>query len=312
MKKIFTLFVLSLITLSAFADGIRGSSMLTIKSQSRGGIKVVIDGRRFEPNDNFMRLQGLMPGDHYIKIFQEKVNGYFGYFGRRYEVVYNNTICIRPGTALTLSVDRWGRVSQTSIRFGGYGRDGNIYYERDGRRDGRDYDRRENDRRGYNNDDRNSNWGNDYDKGHDFDFDNGRQGDFGWDNGRGRNDDGRRVDDGRDRQDDGRGYENNGYDNRMGRAMTDREFAGVVESISKEWLESNKMKSVTQVINGNYFTASQVKQLVLLFSFESNKLDVAKQAYSHTIDKSNYYIINETLTFSMSKDDLDRFIRTSR
>ena len=308
MKKIFTLFIVSLITLSAFADGFRGNSMLTIKSQSRGAIKVVVDGRRFEPSDNFMRLQGLQPGDHFIKIYQEKTNGFFGYFGRRYEVVFNKSICVKPGTALTLSVDRWGRVSQSEIRFGGYGRDGNIYNDRDGRRGDRD-----NDRRGYDNDNRNSNWGNDYDKGHDFDFDNGRQGDFGWDNGRGRNDDGRdRQDDGRGRQDDGRGYDNQGYGNRMGQAMSDREFSGVMESISKEWFETNKIKSVTQIISGNYFTTAQVKQMVLLFSFETNKLDVAKQAYAHTIDKSNYYMINDALFFSSSKAELDRFIRTSR
>ena len=50
---------------------------------------------------------------------------------------------------------------------------------------------------------------------------------------------------------------------------------------------------------------------MLLFTFENNRLEVAKYAYRKTVDKHNYFQLNEALTFSSSKDDLARFIRQS-
>jgi hypothetical protein len=55
-----------------------------------------------------------------------------------------------------------------------------------------------------------------------------------------------------------------------------------------------------------------VKELMLLFSFENNKLDIAKSAYRKTIDKQNYLNVNDALTFSSSREELVRFIRESR
>jgi hypothetical protein len=51
---------------------------------------------------------------------------------------------------------------------------------------------------------------------------------------------------------------------------------------------------------------------VRLFGFESNKLDLAKQAYQNTIDKQNYHIVADELSFSTSKTDLNRHIRNVR
>lgn len=105
-----------------------------------------------------------------------------------------------------------------------------------------------------------------------------------------------------------------GYDNHQGyeSGMSDRDFRGVLASISKEWLESNKLKSATQIVSGNSLTSAQVKQLVLLFSFETNKLELAKQAYANTVDKRNYSMLNDVFSFSSSRDELARFIRNFR
>ncbi len=104
------------------------------------------------------------------------------------------------------------------------------------------------------------------------------------------------------------------YDSNYGyeRGMDSREFNQVVQSIEKEWLESNKLKSASQIVRSSNLTSAQVKQLVLLFSFESNKLELAKQAYQNTVDKKNYFIINDAFSFSGSKDELARYIRNVR
>jgi len=92
--------------------------------------------------------------------------------------------------------------------------------------------------------------------------------------------------------------------------MSDREFRQVLNSISDEWLESNKIKSATQIVKTNTLTAAQVKQLVLMFNFESNKLELAKQAYLNTVDKKNYYMINDVFSFNGSREELARYIRS--
>jgi hypothetical protein len=137
-------------------------------------------------------------------------------------------------------------------------------------------------------------WGrNDRNDNNDFDFDRGNNaGDY--DNGRG-------------------GGKYGDYDNNYGyNGMSNLEFNRVLESIDKEWLESNKLKSASHIVATNNLTSVQVKQLVMLFSFESNKLDLAKQAYKNTVDKRNYSIINDAFGFNSSKDELARFIRNSR
>ncbi len=83
------------------------------------------------------------------------------------------------------------------------------------------------------------------------------------------------------------------------------------EQIRKEWFENNRLTSAKTIIDKNNFTAQQVKEMMLLFSFENNKLEIAKYAYRKTVDKQNYYVVNDAFTFSSSKDELARFIRES-
>mgnify|MGYP001570675238 CR=1 FL=1 len=101
---------------------------------------------------------------------------------------------------------------------------------------------------------------------------------------------------------------NNGYAN----VMSAREFNQVWEQIGKEWFESNKLISVKTIIDKNNFTIQQVYDLMLLFTFENNRLEVAKYAYCKIVDKQNIYQLNDALTFSSSKDELARFIHESQ
>lgn len=261
MKKIFTLLASFALSIAVFAAA-KPKSTLTIQSVDRTAIKVVIDGRRFEPNDNFMRIQGLDAGAHQVKIYREKNNGLFSILGRRYEVIFNSTVSVKPRSNVMISIDRFGRAAVNDNRQGGWNNRNN--------RDNRDLDR-----------------------DNDFDFERGnRAGDYS-------NDRGGRYGD----------YDNNyGYNN----VMTSQEFQRVLQSIDKEWLESNKMKSASHIVNTNNLTSAQVKQMVLLFGMESNKLDLAKQAYKNTVDKRNYSMVSDAFNFNSSKDELARFIRNIR
>ena len=255
MKKIFTLLTSFALSIAVFAAA-KPKSTLTIQSVDRTAIKVVIDGRRFEPTNNTVRIQGLDAGSHQVKIYRQKNTGLFSILGSKYEVIFNSAVSVQPRSNVMISIDRFGRAAVNNNRQGGWNN-------------------------------RNS------DREDDFDFDRGnRAGDYS-------NDRGGRYGD----------YDNNyGYDN----VMTSQEFQSVLQSIDKEWLESNKMKSASHIVSANNLTSAQVKQLVMLFGMESNKLDLAKQAYKNTVDKRNYSIVNDAFNFNSSKDELARFIRNTR
>jgi Domain of unknown function (DUF4476) len=264
MKQIFTLLASLFLTISVFAAA-KPKSTLTIQSADRSAVRVVIDGRRFEPNNSSIRISGIETGLHQVKIYKEKNNNRAGAFGKRYEVVFNSSLAIRSRSNVMITIDRFGRATV-------------------------------NDNRGNNDWARNRDLGNndrDQDRNTDFDFDRGnRAGDYD-------NDRGGRLGD---------------YDNHYGyeSGMNDREFITVFQAIRKEWLESNKLKSASHIVTANRLSAAQVKQLVLLFSFEGNKLDLAKQAYTNTVDKRNYSILNDVFSLNSSKDELARFIRNFR
>ena len=107
-------------------------------------------------------------------------------------------------------------------------------------------------------------------------------------------------------------YDNGGWDNGYGNVMSSRDFEMVKDQIRKEWLESNRIVSAKVIIDKNNFTAQQAKELALLFGFENNKLEISKYAYRKTVDKQNYFIVNDVFAFSSSKDELARFIRDIR
>jgi Domain of unknown function (DUF4476) len=109
----------------------------------------------------------------------------------------------------------------------------------------------------------------------------------------------------RDRDRDDR-YDNNG------RAMSDYDFNQAKETLRREWFENTRVTTAKQILDRNYFTSRQIKELLLLFTFENNKLDLAKHAYSRTVDKGNYYIVNDAFTFNNSKEELARYIRDYR
>jgi hypothetical protein len=106
--------------------------------------------------------------------------------------------------------------------------------------------------------------------------------------------------------------EDGGWNNGYGNVLSNRDFDLVKEQIRKEWFENNRLVSTKVIIDKSNFTTQQVKELMLLFTFENNRLEVAKYAYRKTVDKQNYYLLNDALTFQSTKDELARFIRQSR
>ncbi len=235
MKKFFTLIISSLFSLSLLAfDGSRLSISAVTSSQE---LSVEVDGRKFSMKDNSITLSYLAEGYHQVKVYRQAKRGNGNTFGRNV-IVYTNSVLLKRGFHLDITINRFGKVLMDERRM-----------------------------------DINDEWYNDQDDY--YDSDNG-----GW---------------------------NNGYSN----VMNTREFETVKASLRKEWFENNRITSVKYIIEKNNFTTAQVKEMMLLFTFENNRLEIAKLAFRKTVDKNNYFQLNDALTFSSSKDELARFIRQS-
>jgi len=242
MKTIFTLVASLFFSIAVFAA--KNNTILTVKSVDRSNIVMILDGKRFEPNDNGIMLQGIDKGSHQVKVYRERNSGVFSLFGRKYDMVYNTTISMKNNTHLVITVERNDRISMSESKI----------------------------RKGYMQDDRDG---------------------YGYNNG---------------------GGSWGGYDQHEGYAvgMSDRDFDNVLKQIDKEWLESNKLKSALNIVKNNAVSAAQVKELLLLFSFENNKLELAKQAYGSAVDKRNYDVVFGVFSFSDTKAELERYIRNYR
>ena len=91
-------------------------------------------------------------------------------------------------------------------------------------------------------------------------------------------------------------------------AMDEGMFCALKQSIADKWFDSSKLEVVQMAMKNNFFTTAQVSSIMNLFDFESTKLDFAKQAYSHTVDPQNYWLVNNAFTFSSSISELQHFL----
>ena len=72
------------------------------------------------------------------------------------------------------------------------------------------------------------------------------------------------------------------------------------------------MNITKTAVANNYVSSSQVKELMQLFNFENNKLDLAKFCYRFATDKENFYSVADELQYTSSKNELMRFIQQNR
>lgn len=115
------------------------------------------------------------------------------------------------------------------------------------------------------------------------------------------------YDDGDDREN--RGWDNNDNNNQQ---MSSRSFDQFKQVIRNESFDNTRLTLAKQTIASNYFSAAQVKEIVGLFSFENSKLDIAKYSYKYTLDKNNYFLLNDAFSYSSSKEELARYIQGYR
>ena len=95
---------------------------------------------------------------------------------------------------------------------------------------------------------------------------------------------------------------------RNGYAMSPRQLDDMLSSLRKQTFEDTRIKTAKQMISNNCLSSAQVAKMCLEFTFEANRLELAKFAYAYCVDPNNYYKVNDVFTFSSSTDELTEFV----
>ena len=105
-----------------------------------------------------------------------------------------------------------------------------------------------------------------------------------------------------------------GYSGKVGCPvpMSNEDFSDLNATISSKTFEETKFTIAKQVLNDRCLFVSQVKQIIMQFTFEQTRLDFAKYAYDRTYDVGNYFKVNDTFTFESSTEELNDYIDSRR
>lgn len=105
-------------------------------------------------------------------------------------------------------------------------------------------------------------------------------------------------------------YVMNGYSGPIGCPwpMDQNSFMQAKASIQSKSFDESKLTIAKQVLASNCMLSNQVKELMMLFSFEDSRLDFAKFAYGRTYDIGNFFVLNDAFDFESSIDELNEYI----
>ena len=270
MKHLFTLIILIALFGTSSANHRQTSSELNLQLFGRGDYEVRINGVHYRWVENGLRIGALAPGNHQIQVTEIfRSNGHHGYHGRNGQVQRS----VYNGLIqIPASSIVWARFTSH------YG----VRIER--------IDPIFTDRRLVPRDQCRNLSGNCCDHDHRYD---GRQG-----GGRDWYDDyDRNPNHGR-----GNGFSNRGYNG-------SNSFLALKDAIARASFDSDKLLIANQFIKHNTISAKEVADVMRLLTYESNKLEFAKNAYEACYDKENYFLVNQAFTYSSSIRQLNAFIR---
>ena len=90
--------------------------------------------------------------------------------------------------------------------------------------------------------------------------------------------------------------------------MSAEDFEVALRYVSKELFDSNRLEVAKQIVKDNWVSARQIASFCELFTYDSNRLEFAKYAYASCVNKGMYFTVEETFTYSSSKEELREYI----
>lgn len=93
-------------------------------------------------------------------------------------------------------------------------------------------------------------------------------------------------------------------------AMSTADFNSAKQSIASKGFDDTRLQVANQILKSNCMNVAQVIEVMKVFGFEESKLSFAKSAYQKTVDKNNYFKINDAFSFDASIEDLNKFLES--
>lgn len=105
-----------------------------------------------------------------------------------------------------------------------------------------------------------------------------------------------------------------GYNGPYGcdRPISPEDFAAAKQLIFSKSFEDEKLSTAQQIFMSGCMLSSQVREILLLFSFEDSKIEFAKFAYGLTFDPGNYSKVNDAFSFESSVDEVNEYITSHK
>ena len=102
----------------------------------------------------------------------------------------------------------------------------------------------------------------------------------------------------------------NQYTSQSGNPMTATAFNQLLINVRNKRYQSDKINMIRNAFNttSNYFTTSQVRQLISLVNAESRRLELAKLSYKKVTDPGNFSYVYDALNSEASRDALDDYV----
>jgi len=94
--------------------------------------------------------------------------------------------------------------------------------------------------------------------------------------------------------------------------ISSQEFNERLAAINREHFDDKRLSKAKQVFDDEILSTNQVITVVKGFSFDDSKLDFAKWAYKITLDKKNYYKVEDQFSFGSSKSDLSNYVKSQK
>lgn len=92
--------------------------------------------------------------------------------------------------------------------------------------------------------------------------------------------------------------------------LTAAAFNSLKQSIQSQWSQSLKAEKIRDafVNTDNHFTSAQVRQLLVLISSESDRLDLVKLAYARVTDPNNFSALSAVFNSTAKRNEFAQFV----
>lgn len=93
-------------------------------------------------------------------------------------------------------------------------------------------------------------------------------------------------------------------------AMSTADFNSLVQSVQAQWQAANKVTTLNSAFSNinNYFTTSQVRQLLQLLTAETSRLQLAKASYRGVVDPANFTQLHDLFYNESSRNELAAYV----